>query len=60
MKPEIHPEYFPAAQVNCSCGNSWVTGSTTAEINVNICSSAIRFIPVSNESSIRSAGLSGL
>lgn len=38
MKPEIHPEYFPAAQVNCSCGNSWVTGSTTAEINVNICS----------------------
>ncbi len=38
MKPEIHPEYFAAAQVNCSCGNSWVTGSTTAEINVNICS----------------------
>ena len=38
MKPEIHPEYFPAARVNCSCGNSWVTGSTTAEINVNICS----------------------
>ena len=38
MKPEIHPEYFAAAKVNCSCGNSWVTGSTTAEINVNICS----------------------
>ena len=38
MKPEIHPEYYSAAQVNCSCGNSWVTGSTTAVINVNICS----------------------
>ena len=38
MKPEIHPEYHGLAKVNCSCGNSWVTGSTTAEINVNICS----------------------
>ena len=38
MKPEIHPEYFHAARVNCSCGNSWVTGSTKTEINVNICS----------------------
>lgn len=38
MKPEIHPEYHSVARVNCSCGNSWVTGSTQAEINVNICS----------------------
>jgi large subunit ribosomal protein L31 len=38
MKPEIHPEYHSVAQVNCSCGNSWVTGSTKTEINVNICS----------------------
>ncbi len=38
MKQEIHPEYHAAARVNCSCGNSWVTGSTQAEINVNICS----------------------
>ncbi len=38
MKPEIHPEYHGLAKVNCSCGNSWVTGSTKAEINVNICS----------------------
>ena len=38
MKPEIHPEYHHAARVNCSCGNSWVTGSTKPEINVNICS----------------------
>ena len=38
MKTEIHPEYHSPAKVNCSCGNSWVTGSTKAEINVNICS----------------------
>jgi large subunit ribosomal protein L31 len=38
MKPEIHPEYHPVAKVNCSCGKSWVTGSTKGEINVNICS----------------------
>ncbi len=38
MKPEIHPDYHALARVNCSCGNSWVTGSTKAEINVNICS----------------------
>jgi len=38
MKPEIHPDYHAFATVNCSCGNSWVTGSTKAEINVNICS----------------------
>lgn len=38
MKPDIHPEYYPNAQVTCSCGNSWLTGSTTPEIHVNICS----------------------
>lgn len=38
MKPEIHPDYHALARVNCSCGNSWLTGSTKAEISVNICS----------------------
>jgi large subunit ribosomal protein L31 len=38
MKQEIHPEYHALATVNCSCGNNWMTGSTKAEINVNICS----------------------
>ena len=38
MKQEIHPEYHAVAKINCSCGNSWVTGSTKPEINVNICS----------------------
>ena len=43
MKQEIHPEYNSVAKVNCSCGNSWVTGSTKAEINVNICSACHPF-----------------
>lgn len=38
MKPEIHPEYHALAKISCSCGNSWVTGSTKPEISVNICS----------------------
>ncbi len=37
MKQKIHPKYFNKAKVNCACGNSWTTGSTKAEINVEIC-----------------------
>jgi large subunit ribosomal protein L31 len=36
MKAEIHPEYV-LATVHCSCGNSFVTRSTKAELNVEIC-----------------------
>jgi large subunit ribosomal protein L31 len=38
MKTATHPEYFPQAQVTCSCGNSWTIGSTKAEIKVEVCS----------------------
>ncbi len=38
MRANIHPTYYEDAKVNCSCGNSWLTGSTKAEIQVNICS----------------------
>jgi len=38
MKTGIHPTYYEDARVTCSCGNSWVTGSTAQEIHVNICS----------------------
>ena len=37
MKVEIHPEWHPAAQVTCICGNTFTTGSTKAEIRVEIC-----------------------
>ena len=38
MKTDIHPQYFAEATVTCSCGNSWTTGATKAQIKVEICS----------------------
>ena len=38
MKEGIHPKYYPEAKVVCACGNEWVTGSTVAEIRIDICS----------------------
>lgn len=38
MKAEIHPQYYPTARVICSCGNSWLTGSTVPEIRTDVCS----------------------
>jgi large subunit ribosomal protein L31 len=38
MKLDIHPTYYEDATVNCSCGNSWVTGATKQTIKVEICS----------------------
>lgn len=43
MKAEIHPTYYPEAKVVCACGNSWSTGSTKAEIRVDICSNCHPF-----------------
>ena len=38
MKADIHPKYYPAALIICSCGNSWITGSTVPEIRTDVCS----------------------
>lgn len=40
MKKDIHPQYNNELKITCSCGNSFVTGSTLEEpsINVDICS----------------------
>ena len=38
MKAEIHPKYFKDAKVTCVCGNTFVTGSTAKELNIDICS----------------------
>lgn len=38
MKKDIHPKYFPNAQVVCSCGNTWTTGSTKEYIRTDVCS----------------------
>ena len=38
MKPDIHPEYHHEAQVICSCGNTYTTGSTKSLLRVELCS----------------------
>jgi large subunit ribosomal protein L31 len=38
MKASIHPQYFTDTTVVCSCGNTFITGSTKDRITVEICS----------------------
>ena len=38
MKDKIHPEYYTDAQVICSCGNTFTTGSTQKVLKVELCS----------------------
>lgn len=38
MREEIHPEFYPDAQVVCACGNSWTVGSTQPMIRTDVCS----------------------
>lgn len=43
MKKEIHPTYYEAAQVHCSCGNAFTVGSTRQELKVEMCSACHPF-----------------
>lgn len=43
MKDSIHPQYFTNAKVSCACGNTFVTGSTMAELHTEICSNCHPF-----------------
>lgn len=43
MKKDIHPKYYPDAQVICACGNTWHTGSTKPEIRTDVCSACHPF-----------------
>lgn len=42
MREGIHPDY-PAAQVNCACGNTFVTRSTRGDFQVDVCSNCHPF-----------------
>ncbi len=43
MKPDIHPTYYQA-QVSCaSCQTTFVVGSTSAELRVDVCSNCHPF-----------------
>lgn len=37
MKSDIHPAYYPEAQIRCSCGNIMVIGSTKESMRVELC-----------------------
>ncbi len=37
MKKDLHPMYYPDAQVVCACGNTWTTGSTMKSIRTDVC-----------------------
>ncbi|NWF68765.1 MAG: 50S ribosomal protein L31 [Chloroflexi bacterium] len=43
MKANIHPKWFPEANVICACGNTWKTGATVPEIRTDICSACHPF-----------------
>ena len=43
MKDGIHPTYNEKVSVTCSCGNSFVTGSTEKSIDVEVCSNCHPF-----------------
>ncbi|MCE9553200.1 MAG: 50S ribosomal protein L31 [Planctomycetes bacterium] len=42
MRPKIHPKYQNCT-VHCACGNTFVTRSTSAKINVDICANCHPF-----------------
>lgn len=43
MKKETHPEFYPAAEVVCACGNKFTIGSTLPSFSVEICSACHPF-----------------
>src|SRR5437764_14054058 len=38
VKDGIHPTYYHDATVTCACGNTFVTGSTSKSLRVDVCS----------------------
>ncbi len=43
MRADIHPKWYPEAQVRCACGNTWNTGATQPEIRTDVCSACHPF-----------------
>ncbi len=38
MKTDIHPKWYPNAQVICACGHTWTVGATIEKIQTDVCS----------------------
>lgn len=43
MKKKIHPQYYNDCQVICACKNNFKIGSTSKQINTEICSACHPF-----------------
>lgn len=43
MKKETHPQYYNKTKVKCSCGNSFIIGSTKESIETEVCSACHPF-----------------
>jgi large subunit ribosomal protein L31 len=37
MKENLHPQWYPEAQVICACGNTWTVGATVPELRTDVC-----------------------
>lgn len=37
MQAQMHPNYNPAANVTCSCGNQFTVGSTKDQMHIELC-----------------------
>jgi len=55
MKAAIQPKFFDA-QVKCSCGNEFVTGSTKENIHVEVCSKCHPFYTGSQKLLLEAGG----
>jgi len=49
MKKGIHPEYHNKVTVTCSCGNTFVTGSTEPSLQIEVCSACHPFYTGKNK-----------
>ncbi len=43
MKKDIHPTWYPEAQVICSCGETYTVGATKELIRTDVCSACHPF-----------------
>jgi large subunit ribosomal protein L31 len=43
MKADIHPTFYPNAIAVCACGATYVVGSTSEKIEVEICATCHPF-----------------
>ncbi len=43
MRSNIHPKWYPEAQVICACGHTWMVGATVETIRTDVCSNCHPF-----------------